>query len=120
MIHQYLNAGEQIGQKFELSREDVLRSGLFSSLLSNIMLNKQNKELERRDHKFIRYADDFLILFKSKGVMESITNFIEEKLFLNVNREKSQAVYIRDIKFLDSSFYKYKGRQTKISSRKHC
>src|SRR5699024_7470961 len=114
LIHRYLNAGVQIGLEFEPSREGVPQGGPLSPLLSNIMLNELDKELERRGHKFVRYADDFLILCKSKRssnrVMESITNFIEEKLFLKVNREKSQTAYIRDIKFLGYSFYKYKGK----------
>lgn len=114
LIHRYLNAGVQIGCEFEPSREGVPQGGPLSPLLSNIMLNELDKELERRGHKFVRYADDFLILCKSKRsskrVMESITNFIEEKLFLKVNREKSQTAHIRDIKFLGYSFYKHKGK----------
>jgi len=113
LIHRYLNAGVQIGLEFELSREGVPQGGPLSPLLSNIMLNELDMELERRGHKFVRYADDFLILCKSKRsskrVMSSITNFIEEELFLKVNREKSQVAYIRDVKFLGYSFYKYKG-----------
>jgi len=77
------------------------------------MLNELDKELEQRGHKFVRYADDFLILCKSKRgserVMESITSFIENKLYLKVNREKSQVTSIRGIKFLGYSFYKVKG-----------
>lgn len=113
LIHRYLNAGVQIGQNFEPSKEGVPQGGPLSPLLSNIMLNELDKELERRGHKFVRYADDFLILCKSKRsserVMASITHFIETKLYLKVNREKSQAGYIRDVKFLGYSFYKYKG-----------
>jgi RNA-directed DNA polymerase len=113
LIHRYLNAGIQIGQQFEPSREGVPQGGPLSPLLSNIMLNELDKELERRGHKFVRYADDFLILCKSKRsserVMRSITDFIETKLYLKVNREKSQTAYIRDVKFLGYTFYKYKG-----------
>lgn len=114
LIHRYLNAGVQTGQNFEPSKEGVPQGGPLSPLLSNIVLNELDKELERREHKFVRYADDFLILCKSKRsserVMQSITNFIEKKLYLKVNREKSQVVPIRRIKFLGYSFYKTKGK----------
>lgn len=113
LIHSYLNGGIQIGQSFEPSREGVPQGGPLSPLLSNIMLNELDNELERRGHKFVRYADDFLILCKSKRsserVMESITNFIESTLYLKVNREKSQVSHIRGVKFLGYSFYKLKG-----------
>lgn len=114
LIHRYLNAGVQIGQGFEPGKEGVPQGGPLSPLLGNIMLNELDRELERRGHKFIRYADDFLILCRSKRsserVMRSITNFMETKLYLKVNREKSHAVNIRDVKFLGYSFYKYKGK----------
>ncbi|SDA97180.1 Reverse transcriptase (RNA-dependent DNA polymerase), partial [Algoriphagus alkaliphilus] len=77
------------------------------------MLNELDKELERRGHKFVRYADDMVILCKSKRsaerIMESIIRFIEGKLFLKVNRDKSQTAPISKIKFLGYSFYKTKG-----------
>lgn len=113
LIHRYLNAGVHIGQNLEPSKEGVPQGGPLSPLMSNIMLNELDKELERRGHKFVRYADDFLILCKSKRsserVMQSITHFIESNLYLKVNREKSQTAYIRNVKFLGYSFYKYKG-----------
>jgi retron-type reverse transcriptase len=81
LIHSYLNAGIQIGQSIEPSRDGVPQGGPLSPLLSNIMLNELDKELERRGHKFVRYADDFVILCKSKRsgerVMASITEFID-------------------------------------------
>lgn len=113
LIHRYLNGGVQIGQTFEPSREGVPQGGPLSPLLGNIMLNELDKELEQRGHKFVRYADDFLILCKSKRsserVMESITDYIENKLFLKVNREKSQVTRIQGVKFLGYSFYKLRG-----------
>ena len=64
--------------------------------------------------KFVRYADDMVILCKSKRsaarIMSSITRFIESKLFLKVNRDKSQSVPISKVKFLGYTFYKYKGK----------
>ncbi|WP_026811325.1 group II intron reverse transcriptase/maturase [Arenibacter latericius] len=113
LIHRYLNAGVQVGQTFEPSKEGVPQGGPLSPLLSNIMLNELDRELEDRGHKFVRYADDFLILCKSKRsserVMESIINFIENELYLKVNREKSQVASIRRVKFLGYSFYKLRG-----------
>ena len=77
------------------------------------MLNELDRELEGRGHKFVRYADDMVILCRSKRsarrTLESITRFIESKLFLRVNREKSKVCYIREVKFLGYSFYKTKG-----------
>lgn len=113
LIHKYLNAGVQNGNKVEPSEEGVPQGGPLSPLLSNIMLNELDNELEHRGHKFVRYADDLMILCKSKRsaerVMSSITHFIEGKLFLKVNREKSQTAPITKVKFLGYSFYKMKG-----------
>lgn len=113
LIHRYLNAGVQIGGTVNPSKEGVPQGGPLSPLLSNIMLNELDKELERRGHQFVRYADDFLIFCKSKRssqrVMRSVTKFIEDSLYLKVNREKSQTVSYREIKFLGYSFYKTKG-----------
>lgn len=113
LIHRYLNAGVQVGGVISPSKEGVPQGGPLSPLLSNIMLNELDKELERRGHRFVRYADDFLIFCKSKRssqrVMQSITQFIETCLYLKVNREKSQTANYRKIKFLGYSFYKTKG-----------
>lgn len=113
LIHRYLNAGVQVGGAVNPSKEGVPQGGPLSPLLSNIMLNELDKELERRGHKFVRYADDFLIFCKSERsserVMRSVTEFIENSLYLKVNREKSQTVSYREIKFLGYSFYKTKG-----------
>jgi RNA-directed DNA polymerase len=112
LIHKYLNAGVQVGDSFESSELGVPQGGPLSPLLSNIMLNELDKELECRGHKFVRYADDMLILCKNKRsaerVMGSIICFIEDKLFLKVNKEKSQTAPISKVKFLGYSFYKMK------------
>jgi hypothetical protein len=77
------------------------------------MLNELDKELTRRGHKFARYADDVMILCRSERgadrTLRSIISFIEEKLFLRVNREKTKVAHIREVKFLGYSFYRYKG-----------
>jgi RNA-directed DNA polymerase len=113
LIHKYLNAGVMVKHRFEPSEEGVPQGGPLSPLLSNIMLNELDRELEKRGHKFMRYADDMIILCRSKRsahrVYGSITNFIENKLFLKVNREKSKVCHIREVKFLGYSFYKTKG-----------
>ena len=89
------------------------QGGPLSPLLSNIVLNELDKELEKRGHPFVRYADDCVIFCKTpraaERVKESITNFIEKKLHLKVNCEKTVACNVRDIKFLDHSFYKSSG-----------
>lgn len=113
LIHKYLNAGVQMGSNFEVSELGVPRGGPLSPLLSNVMLNELDKELERRGHKFVRYADDMVILCRSKRsaerVMSTLVPFIENKLLLKVNREKSQVAAMRKVRFLGYSFYKSKG-----------
>jgi len=113
LIHKYLNAGVQAGSKIRTSEEGVPQGGPLSPILSNIMLNEMDKELESREHKFVRYADDLLILCRSKRsaerTMGSMIHFIEDKLFLKVNRDKSQSAHIRKVKFLGYSFHKSKG-----------
>lgn len=85
------------------------QGGNLSPLLSNIMLNELDKELEKRGLNFVRYADDCIIVVKSEKaanrVMESITKFIEKKLGLKVNAEKSKVAKPRDIKYLGFGFY---------------
>ena len=113
LIHKYLNAGAKVGDSFEASEMGVPQGGPLSPLLSNIMLNELDKELESRGHKFVRYADDMVIPCKSERsaerVMSSTIRFIEEKLLLKVNREKSQTAPMSKVKFLGYSFYLTKG-----------
>lgn len=113
LIHKYLNAGVIVRNKFEETETGVPQGGPLSPLLSNIMLNELDKELERRGHRFVRYADDMVILCKSRRsadrTLANIVPFIEKKLFLRVNREKTTVAYIREIKFLGYSFYVVKG-----------
>lgn len=109
LIHKYLHAGVVVRNKFEETHIGVPQGGPLSPLLSNIMLNELDKELESRGHRFVRYADDLIIFCKSKRGAErtlaGITPYIEKKLFLKVNREKTVVAYIRKIKFLGYSFY---------------
>lgn len=112
LIHKYLNAGVVVRNKFEETNAGVPQGGPLSPLLSNIMLNELDKELENRGHRFVRYADDLVILCKSKRSAErTLTNiipFIENELFLRVNKEKTVVAYISNIKYLGYSFYIYR------------
>ena len=85
-----------------------------SPLLSNIMLNELDKELERRGHRFVRYADDCMIFCKSRKsaerTLKNIIPFIEGKLFLKVNRKKTEVAHISKVKYLGYTFYRYKGK----------
>ena len=114
LIHKYLRSGVMNRGLFETSTEGTPQGGPLSPLLSNIMLNELDKELESRGHPFVRYADDALIFCKSKRaaqrVKESITRFIEGQLFLKVNREKTVVSYVQGVKFLGYSFYVMKGK----------
>jgi RNA-directed DNA polymerase len=113
LIHKYLNAGVVVRNKFEETEMGVPQGSPLSPVLSNIMLNELDKELEKRGHPFVRYADDMVILCKSKRSAErtlaNIIPYIENILFLKVNREKTKTAYIQGIKFLGYSFYVYKG-----------
>ena len=114
LIHKYLNAGVMVNGKYEETWEGTPQGGPLSPLLANILLNELDKELERRGHPFVRYADDGLIFCKSRRaaerVMESITKFIESTLKLRVNREKTESAYVGKLKFLGYGFYIRNGK----------
>lgn len=113
LIHKYLNAGVMHEGHYEETYEGVPQGGPLSPLLGNILLNELDWELEKRGHKFVRYADDMVILCKSRRsaerAMESIVSYIEKILFLKVNRDKSKVATVKEIKFLGYSFYQLKG-----------
>lgn len=112
LIHKYLRAGVMERGRLKSSKRGVPQGGPLSPLLSNIILNELDQELHRRGHRFVRYADDLVILCKSKrSAQRSLRNiipFIENKLFLKVNQEKTAVGYISRIKFLGYGFYKRK------------
>ena len=114
LIHKYLRSGVMNKGLFEASEEGAPQGGPLSLLLSNIMLNELDKELERRGLPFVRYADDSMIFCKSKRaamrVKEFITRFIENVLYLKVNKEKTVLSYVRGVKYLGYSFYVMKGK----------
>jgi RNA-directed DNA polymerase len=105
LIGMYLRAGVQLPEgQVEATTQGVPQGGPLSPLLANIMLDPLDKELERRGLRFARYADDFLILVKSlraaQRVMQSVTRFVEVRLKLVVNRQKSQAAPLSACTFL--------------------
>ena len=113
LIHKFLKAGVVVKHKFEETEIGVPQGGNLSPILSNIMLNELDKKLESRGHRFVRYADDLLIFCKSrKSAERTLTNilpYIEKKLFLKVNREKTVVDEATKVKFLGFSFYSHKG-----------
>ena len=114
LIHKYLNAGVISKGVFEKTEVGMPQGGPLSPLLSNIMLNELDKELTRRGHRFVRYADDCMIFCKSRKsaerTLENIIPFIEGKLFLKVNRDKTCVEHISKVKYLGYSFYRYRGK----------
>lgn len=114
LIHKYLNAGVISRGMFEKTAVGMPQGGPLSPLLSNIMLNEMDKELTRRGHRFVRYADDCMIFSKSRKsterTLENIVPYIEGKLFLKVNRTKTSVAHISKVKYLGYSFYRYKGK----------
>jgi group II intron reverse transcriptase/maturase len=114
LIHKYLNAGVVNNGLFERTEMGVPQGGPLSPLLSNIMLNELDKELLSRGHRFVRYADDLMILCKSRKsatrTLNNIMPYIEQKLFLKVNKNKTVVAHISKIKFLGYTFYRHKGK----------
>jgi group II intron reverse transcriptase/maturase len=109
LIQKYLTAGAVNRGRFEETELGLVQGGNISPLCSNIMLNELDHELERRGIRFVRYADDMLLFAKTKRsaqrILQHITPFIEGKLLLRVNREKTVVAYIGKIKFLGYGFY---------------
>ena len=114
LIHKYLNAGVAQNGYFEKTEEGVPQGGPLSPLCGNVMLNELDKELERRGHRYVRFADDAIIFCKSRKsaerTMENIIPFIEDKLFLKVNRAKTTISHVNKIKYLGYAFYRKKGK----------
>ena len=110
LIRKYLKAGVMVQGRYEKTEQGTPQGGNLSPLLSNIMLNELDKELEKRGLRFIRYADDCVIAVRSeasaKRVMYSITDWIERKLGLKVNAEKTHIIRPSKLKYLGFGFYK--------------
>jgi RNA-directed DNA polymerase len=133
LIGKYLRAGVVINGRREETRKGVPQGGPLSPLLANILLDDLDKELEKRNHRFARYADDFVILVKSRRsgerVMAGISRFLERKLKLKVNQTKSKVASTNEITFLglvfkgasirwsDKAFAEFKRRVKELTGR---
>ena len=110
LIRKYLNAGVMVKGKYEETTKGTPQGGNLSPLLSNIMLNELDKELEARGLHFVRYADDCVITVGSSAaanrVMASVTRWIEKKLGLKVNAAKSKVTTPTKLKYLGFGFWK--------------
>jgi group II intron reverse transcriptase/maturase len=110
LIRKYLKAGVMTQGRYEKTDKGTPQGGNLSPLLSNVMLNELDKEMEGRGLRFVRYADDSVIAVRSeasaKRVMHSITGWIERKLGLKVNATKTKITRPRKLKYLGFGFYK--------------
>ncbi|WZX99296.1 group II intron reverse transcriptase/maturase [Bacillus sp. FSL W7-1360] len=113
LIRKFLRSGVSINGNIEPTEIGTPQGGNLSPLLSNIYLDQLDKELEKRGHKFVRYADDSNIYVKSRKagerVMKSVTTFLEKNLKLTVNREKSEVGRPTKRKFLGVCIHVRKG-----------
>jgi len=104
LVARALTAGVIIEGKYHQTSKGCPQGSPLSPMLSNIVLNELDQELERRGHRYCRWADDFLVLVKSeraaKRVMEGITKYLEMELGLPVNREKSRVALVKDVPFV--------------------
>jgi RNA-directed DNA polymerase len=133
LIGKYLRAGVMVNGRLQQTRKGVPQGGPLSPLLANILLDNLDKELEKRGHKFVRYADDFVILVRSQRagdrVRASITRFLDRKLKLIVNEQKSSVAPTDQVTFLgfafkgtkirwsDKAFHEFKRRVKELSGR---
>ncbi len=108
LIGKYLRAGVMVNGRLQSTPTGVPQAGPLSPLLSNILLDDLYKELEKRGHRFARYADDFIILVKSdragQRIMVSVRRFLEQKLKLKINEKKSCVTRTETCCFLGFTF----------------
>jgi RNA-directed DNA polymerase len=104
LVARALKAGTMVDGRLEKTTKGCPQGSPLSPMLSNIVLNELDQELEKRGHRYCRWADDFVILLKSgraaRRVMEGITGHLENKLNLPVNNEKSQVALVKKVAFL--------------------
>ena len=133
LIGKYLRAGVVINGRQETTRKGVPQGGPLSPLLANILLDDLDKELEKRGHRFVRYADDFLVLVKSHSsgvrVSQSIERFFNRRLKLQINKKKTQVAKTDDTNFLgftfkgtkirwsDKAFHQFKWKLKRLAGR---
>ena len=111
LIHKFLRAKIMDEGKVTTPTIGTPQGGPVSPVLANILLNELDKELDKRGHHFVRYADDMMIMCKSQRAAqrtyESISKFIEKKLFLKINKDKTKICHLsEDVKFLGYTFIK--------------
>ena len=122
LIHRYLKAGAILPDgRYETASSGVPQGGPLSPLLSNILLDELDKELEARGHDFVRYADEFVILCGSPRaghrILEGVRRFVERRLKLIVNESKSAVVALKEATFLGFHILRKKIRWT-VKSKK--
>ena len=121
LLRAFLTAGVMENGLVSPVDEGTPQGGPLSPLLSNLVLNELDRELERRGHRFVRYADDCNIYVRSgragQRVMESVTRFISQKLKLKVNREKSAVARPEERKFLGFSFTRNRQPRRRIAPK---
>lgn len=115
LIRRYLEAGIMVAGVKQASAEGTPQGSPLSPLLANVMLDDLDRELERRGHRFIRYADDLRVHVKSERagerVLAGVTDFVERRLKLRVNRKKSSVRQAAQAKMLGFGFwYRRDGR----------
>jgi RNA-directed DNA polymerase len=119
LIRRYLTAGVMMDGLTSATEEGVPQGGPLSPLLSNLMLDQLDKELERRGHRFVRYADDANIYVRSRRagerVMAGVERFLSRRLKLKINAEKSAVDMPMRRKFLGFSFINRKGPKVRIA-----
>lgn len=133
LIGKFLRSGVSVNGRLQATRKGVPQGSPFSPILSNILLDALDKELESRGHKFVRYADDLAIFVKSKRagerVLKSITQFLEINLKVKVNASKSKVdtvknssvlgfnIHLNKLRTLDSKVSKFK-KELKLITRR--
>jgi group II intron reverse transcriptase/maturase len=114
LVARALKAGTMVDGRLEKTTKGCPQGSPLSPMLSNIVLNELDQELEKRGHRYCRWADDFVILLKSeraaRRVMEGITGYLENNLNLPVNNEKSQVALVKDVAFLSFQILREKIR----------
>jgi RNA-directed DNA polymerase len=119
LIRKYLQSGIMISGLTSMQVKGTPQGSPLSPLLSNIVLDDLDKELESRNHKFCRYADDFIILVKSERaagrVMETVKSYITKRLKLRINEDKSKIVKANKVSFLGFMFHGLKDPRRRIS-----